>query len=140
MVQSGVNSLSGAQTDASVRKKFTLKHIDPQVSFDQAGSILPFNGKRSISFRTVNVDSLTLSVQRIYANNLGQFLQVNTLESNNNNYWRYNQLQRVAEEVHSQVVAVSGEQGPVDPHRGRVGPVAGGCAQGGVRGGTEWLG
>jgi len=100
----GVLSAIGAATRKTDVRHFTFKHLDPVVEFDQSGIFLPFSGKRSVSFRAMNMDSLVLDVQQVFASNLGQFLQVNHLDDSDPERWYFGDLQRVAKSVHTQVI------------------------------------
>ncbi len=109
ILQPGITNISGEKTLDTVRKQATFNHLDPQVKFDQSGVILPFSGRRSISFRSVNVDSLTFSIQQVYASNLGQFLQANELVAPASQEYGYSSMRRVATEVHHQVLKPGGQ-------------------------------
>lgn len=100
----GVLSAIGAATHKTDVRQFKFRHLDPAVQFDQIGVFLPFSGKRSVSFRAMNMDSLVLDVQQVFASNLGQFLQVNQLDDSNPDRWYFGDLQRVAKSVHTQVI------------------------------------
>ncbi|MCE5271727.1 hypothetical protein LLH00_10640 [bacterium] len=100
----GVRSAAGACTRKTDVRNFQFRHLDPGLRFDQTGIFLPFSGKRSVSFRAMNLDSLVLDVQQVFASNLGQFLQVNQLDDSDPDRWYYGDLQRVAKSVHTQVI------------------------------------
>jgi len=62
----------------------------PQIKFTSGGCFLPSSNNGMVNFNTVNVKEVILQVNRVYANNLGFFLQENSLDGGtkrSNEFW-----------------------------------------------------
>jgi uncharacterized protein YfaS (alpha-2-macroglobulin family) len=79
-VEAGVRSAGGKRLAARVERVVTFASDKPQVRFVGKGTILPGNDVLSIPFEAVNVHSVQVTAFRVFDDNISQFLQVNTLD------------------------------------------------------------
>ncbi|RTZ64223.1 MAG: hypothetical protein DSZ29_05760 [Aquificaceae bacterium] len=82
IINKGLKSATGGVLNKSISKKVTFDAQKPQVRFVGSGSILPENGSLEVPFEAVGIDSIKVSAFEIYPDNMGQFLQVNNLNGN----------------------------------------------------------
>ena len=81
-INKGLKGLGGGILNESISKDVMFDAQKPQVRFLGSGSILPENGNLEIPFEAVGIDSIKVSAFEIYPDNMGQFLQVNNLNGN----------------------------------------------------------
>ncbi len=79
-LEPGIVNADGARLVNQEQHAVTLVTVNPQVRFVGQGVILPENPVLSIPFEAVGVQSVRVTAFRIYENNMGQFLQTNTLD------------------------------------------------------------
>ena len=53
----------------------TIEDLPPQVRFVRKGNILPINGEMNIEIKTINLDKIYVSVDKIFRNNIVKFLK-----------------------------------------------------------------
>jgi alpha-2-macroglobulin len=76
----GIRNTKGDKLAAVSLHTVAFASAKPQVRFVGKGVILPDNPVLSVPFEAVNVRSVHVTALRIYENNVGQFLQVNKLD------------------------------------------------------------
>jgi uncharacterized protein YfaS (alpha-2-macroglobulin family) len=79
----GIRNTKGARLEQQVRQGVTFVSEKPKVRFVGTGVILPENPVLSIPFEAINARSVRVTAFRIYENNVGQFLQTNKLDGQN---------------------------------------------------------
>jgi len=73
----------GTRLSKSWQKTVTFEKIIPQVRFAGKGVIIPTSQNLTLPIEAVNLRSVIVKAMRIYDRNILQFLQVNTLEEDN---------------------------------------------------------
>lgn len=81
-LQPGIRSKDGERLEKLSQHKVTFESTRPQVRFVGTGVILPPSTTISIPFEAVNVRSVRVTAFEVHEENIGQFLQVNTLSGN----------------------------------------------------------
>lgn len=79
-VAAGLRTARGDRLLSGFQQALTFASIKPQVRFVGKGVILPENKVLSVPIEAVNARSVRVTAFRIYDNNVGQFLQVNKLD------------------------------------------------------------
>lgn len=79
-VDAGLRNTRGERLGNPLQQTLTFASIKPQVRFVGKGVILPENKVLSVPIEAVNVRSVRVTAFRIFDNNVGQFLQVNKLD------------------------------------------------------------
>ncbi|MBN8702819.1 MAG: hypothetical protein J0M08_07125 [Bacteroidetes bacterium] len=82
----GIASVGGLKLLKQYTYSVVFEDIKPQVSFVGKGTILPTTNGMYMPFNAVNLKAVDVKVIKIYENNILQFLQVNTLDGNNELY------------------------------------------------------
>lgn len=82
-VEPGVKNLHGKKLAAAYRADLIFPGIKPFIRFAGQGTVLPEGGKLTVPFETANIHSFQVTAFQIYASNMGQFLQVNNLNGDN---------------------------------------------------------
>ncbi|MBI5247014.1 MAG: hypothetical protein HY923_07510 [Elusimicrobia bacterium] len=78
-VETGVRDAKGRRLERRIDERLRFTSVKPQVRFTGGGVILPDNDVLSIPFEAINVHSVQVTAFRVYADNIGQFLQTNAL-------------------------------------------------------------
>ena len=105
-VRHGIPSRWNTPMQGDYSGPFRFANRKPQLAFTQTGSILPSRSEGKIAFRTINVQRVTVTVQRIFESNLGQFLQDNSLNPPKGGAQYYSNLNRVGVEVAKDELAI----------------------------------
>jgi len=79
IINKGLKGAKGGVLAQTVTKKVTFDTQKPQLRFVGAGSILPNGGLLEIPFEAIGIDGIKVSAFEIYPDKMGQFLQVNNL-------------------------------------------------------------
>ncbi|RVU83771.1 hypothetical protein EOL70_15720 [Leucothrix sargassi] len=79
IVNPGVRSESGLTLSDTLSEVVAFDVLKPKVAFIGDGSILPPNSELQIPFKAVAVNAVEVSAFQIYPDNVGQFLQTNSL-------------------------------------------------------------
>lgn len=79
-LQSGVRSAVGERLDKAARHTVKFESTKPQVRFTGRGVILPPGKTLAVPFEAVNVRAVHVTALEIREKNIGQFLQVNSLD------------------------------------------------------------
>ena len=78
-VEAALKNTRGKKLGQKFEKTLTFPNERPQVRFTGRGSILPAGPALSIPFEAMNARSVRITAFQIYENDVGQFLQGNTL-------------------------------------------------------------
>jgi len=79
----GIKSKSGLKLIDEYAKDYQFHQPNPGVKFIGKGVILPdYKETLKVPFEAANIDSVQVTAMRIFGDNMGQFLQDNTLDSN----------------------------------------------------------
>jgi uncharacterized protein YfaS (alpha-2-macroglobulin family) len=79
-VEPGIYNSLGTRLREGLIAPVVFENLDPQVSFPGKGVILPTSQGLTIPIETVNLNGVVVEAMRIYEDNVSQFLQVNTME------------------------------------------------------------
>ncbi|HXV60299.1 MAG TPA: MG2 domain-containing protein [Vicinamibacteria bacterium] len=79
-LEPGIRNAGGERLEESSTHNLAFSSRKPQVRFVGKGVILPDNPVLSIPFEAVSVREVTVTALRIFGDNVGQFLQTNTLD------------------------------------------------------------
>lgn len=82
-VDAAVRNAKGEPLTAEFKETVTFVSEKPKVRFVGKGAILPDNKVLSVPFEAVNLRAVRVTAFRVYENNIGQFLQTNKLDGNN---------------------------------------------------------
>jgi len=74
-VSKELKSIYGFDMKQDYGESVTIKDIEPYVKFSVDGKILPMTDNLNIEFVTLNLDEVTLSVEKIYKNNLTSYVR-----------------------------------------------------------------
>ena len=83
IINKGLKAATGGVLATTTKKKVTFDAQKPQLRFVGAGSILPDNGSLDIPFEAIGINGVKVSAFEIYPDKMGQFLQINSLNGNN---------------------------------------------------------
>jgi len=79
IINPGVRSEGGASIKKSISKTVAFSLLKPKVAFVGNGSILPANSQLQIPFKAVAVNAVEVTAFEIFPDNVGQFLQTNSI-------------------------------------------------------------
>ena len=74
-IREGLKSKDGLKLKENYKTIVSFKDLEPKISFSNEGIILPGVNEKRISFRSVNVKKVNVTLKKIYENNTTQFLQ-----------------------------------------------------------------
>ncbi len=78
-VQPGVRSRFGSKTKRVLSEEITFEDMAPDMRFSNDGVFLSSGNNKKIMFQTVNLKQVHLQIIKVFATNLGQFLQMERL-------------------------------------------------------------
>ncbi len=99
IIDPALQNFKGVKLKERKRLDIYFKPADPQVDFLREGTILVSDGKTLLPFKSINLNAVDVLIFKIYANNVRQFLQVNSLSGD----W---QMDRVGEFVHHEKIVL----------------------------------
>lgn len=79
-----IRSKSGLRLGEDIVRQVNVNTVKPSVRFAGEGVIIPMSDKLSVPFQAVNLRGVVVKVIRIFENNVGQFLQENSLDGSSN--------------------------------------------------------
>lgn len=89
-IHNGIRSYFGNKLDVTkvsdkskFSKRVSLSSDDPDLGFIGEGGIIPVSGDAIIPFHATNLNGVIVRIVKIYENNMGDFLQVNNLDGDN---------------------------------------------------------
>ncbi|MDD5492006.1 MAG: MG2 domain-containing protein, partial [bacterium] len=85
-VAAGTKSASGESLENERREFVRIEDLPASVKFANSGKILPLNGEMNIALKTVNLDQVNVSVEKVFKNNLIQFFR-NYYSYDDNDYY-----------------------------------------------------
>lgn len=81
-IEAAVRSSQGIPLKNPINEKVTFVEELPGVRFAETGHVLPSSQKISIPIEAVAVNAVQLTAYEVFPNNIGQFLQDNTIATN----------------------------------------------------------
>ncbi len=106
IVKKGIRSGLGLETGQESRHVITMHHSTPDMEFLSSGVFLPCENDGILSFRTINVGKLDISIRHIYDNNIPFFMQDNELSGKKSGSYYYG-VSRTGDEVFSRTVRIT---------------------------------
>ncbi|HXH71628.1 MAG TPA: MG2 domain-containing protein, partial [Mariprofundaceae bacterium] len=79
-VNQGIRNIRGKRLQQGQSRNITFDQPKPEVRFVGKGVILPDDAHLKVPFEAINVNSVQVTAFEIYPDNIGQFLQSNTLD------------------------------------------------------------
>lgn len=83
-IREGLKSKNGLKLKENYKTVVSFKDLEPKLSFSNEGIILPGINEKRISFRSLNVKKVKITLKKIYENNTTQFLQEFNFKGNGN--------------------------------------------------------
>ena len=83
-IREGLKSKDGLELKENYKTTVSFKDLEPKISFSNEGIILPGVNEKRISFRSLNVKKVNVTLKKIYENNTTQFLQEFNFKGNGN--------------------------------------------------------
>ena len=80
-IHPGIRSNWDTRTREIIRRTVNFADRKPQLRFARDGVFLPSSEDKRLRFATLNLRRVTLEVKKVFASNLGQFLQTERLDS-----------------------------------------------------------
>ncbi len=96
----GVRDIQGQRLSQAYSARTSFTQVAPQVRLAGNGMILPQSDELYFPFEAVNLEAVEVEIFKIHANNILQFLQVNSLDGSY-------ELQRVGKIIHRSTVDLS---------------------------------
>ena len=81
VVHPGIRSRWGTRTEEATRQQVGFSDRNPKLRFARDGVFLPSSRDRRLRFATLNLGRVYLEVKKVFASNLGPFLQSESLPS-----------------------------------------------------------
>lgn len=104
-ISSNIKNIEGKRLNESITKSIFFEDLKPSVRLIGKGVILPNSSGLIFPFEAVNLNAVDVRITRIYENNMLQFLQVNSLEGNQ-------ELRRVGKLVIKKKIALQSNGNP----------------------------
>jgi uncharacterized protein YfaS (alpha-2-macroglobulin family) len=82
IINKGLKGASGGVLAETTTRSITFDSQKPQLRFVGSGSILPESGALEVPFEAVGINGIKVSAFEIYPDKMGQFLQINNLNGN----------------------------------------------------------
>jgi uncharacterized protein YfaS (alpha-2-macroglobulin family) len=98
-VKQGIKNIAGAGLEQDFQAQLSFKPIVPEARFIGNGVIVPGKAGVSVPIETVNLSGVIVRIDRIYANKIDQFLQLNELGGGK-------ELERVGKTIWKKIVPV----------------------------------
>jgi len=98
----GIKNVLGYKFPTEYTKEVSFQARKPEIKFVNEGTIVPTEGSVNIPFQAVSLRAVDIKIYQIYADNVHQFLQVNSLSGND-------ELRRVARPIHRQRIDLQTE-------------------------------
>lgn len=110
-VHPGIRSIWGTRTKKIVYGTANFADRKPQIRFARDGVFLPSSQDKRLRFATLNLRRVSVAIKKVFASNLGQFLQTEHLHSGKerrNSFSYY--VQRVGVEVARDTLEISSQR------------------------------
>jgi uncharacterized protein YfaS (alpha-2-macroglobulin family) len=98
-IAAGIKNAAGEPLAEGGAFPVTFKAMRPEARFVGSGVIVPSKAGVTVPIETVNLDAVIVVIEKIYADRIGQFLQVNELNE-------ANELHRVGKTIWKKIVPV----------------------------------
>ena len=82
-INPGIRAEGGLSLTTQLSKEVQFDLLKPQVAFAGNGSIMPEDSRLQIPFKAVAVNAVEVTAFEIFADNMGQFLQTNSINEDN---------------------------------------------------------
>ncbi len=99
-VAPGLRDRGSAKTVAPWSTNLTFTSEPPGLRFSGSGVIIPNTSQAVLPVETVNLTGIIVTIEKVYEENLGQFLQVNELSGGN-------EIHRVGKQVWKKIIPVT---------------------------------
>ncbi|WP_273444586.1 alpha-2-macroglobulin family protein [Neolewinella agarilytica] len=109
----GIKNTAGVRLGRAASWKLNLGRTEPMLRTVGEGAILPHTGKRLFPFEAVGVQAVRIELVQIFANNINQYLQDNSLASTPNDWT----LRRVGKIVVQERIELSSLSAAVNSSR-----------------------
>ncbi len=86
-VKEGLRAISGEILEHASDQDIRLEDIEPYVRFGDNGRLIPLEGKKIVSVKTMNLDNYSVGVEKVFRNNIVDFLK--NWRSYPNYYYRH---------------------------------------------------
>ncbi|MGB7061348.1 MAG: MG2 domain-containing protein, partial [Candidatus Zixiibacteriota bacterium] len=103
-LKKGFLALNGTELETEFSTAIEMKEMEPYLNFVTPGIFLPKKGSLNVGIETVNIDTLELSIDKIFVNNLVYFLNTNQM------YGRYFRRGLLGKHVTSKEIEIEGER------------------------------
>ncbi len=100
----GILSDGNTKLKKNISKVVTIGSKNPEVVFVKSGSILPSSNDLKLNFKAINLNAVDVKIYKIYQNNILQFFQDNTYNTNQN-------LKKVAKPIVKQTIYLNPSKG-----------------------------
>ncbi len=105
-IQPSIKSAWGTKTTKLYTREVSFDYMKPKIEFLSNGVFMPSTNNNRIRFKAVNVKKIEIEVTKVFENNVGMFIQDNSLENSSQRYYgRYKN--DVGIEVYEKQVALS---------------------------------
>lgn len=107
-VEDGLLAVDGSEMTGPTERAVTFQDEDipPQIGFVGDGFYLPRNGSLNLGLSTINVDRIALEVDKIFANNLVQVLNIYNLTDTDGYYYYGASLSSIGTSMHREDLVV----------------------------------
>jgi len=103
-LKKGFVALNGSVLENEFSTAVEIKELEPHLDFATPGIFLPKRGNLNLGIESINVDTLELSIEKIFVNNLVHFLNANRMNS------RYFRRGLLGKHVGRREIEVGGER------------------------------
>ncbi|MFN8887405.1 MAG: hypothetical protein ACK5WF_08090, partial [Cyclobacteriaceae bacterium] len=86
LIEAGIQNILEYKMKSSSSTEVVFEQLKPEVRFIGKGSILPSTNGLVLPFEAVNLKAVDVSVQKVYENNILQFLQNNQIDGSSELY------------------------------------------------------
>jgi uncharacterized protein YfaS (alpha-2-macroglobulin family) len=77
----GFVALNGSELENEFSTAVETEELEPYLDFSTPGIFLPKRGNLNVGIESINIDTLELSIEKIFVNNLVHFLNANRMDS-----------------------------------------------------------
>jgi hypothetical protein len=112
-LSNGIQNEAGARLGRETSWQVNLGRTEPELRLVGKGTIMPHQGKRLFTFEAIGLRTVRLEVIRIFAGNVGQYLQENSLEDQGSDW----SLRHVGKIIVQEKVTLSSLSESVSPGR-----------------------
>ncbi|UCB52163.1 MAG: alpha-2-macroglobulin family protein [Candidatus Zixiibacteriota bacterium] len=81
ILKKGFLALNGSELEREFSTAVEMKELEPYLDFVTPGIFLPKRGNLNVGIESINIDTVELSIEKIFVNNLVHFLNTNRMNS-----------------------------------------------------------